>query len=433
MSSKGKKIFSGRVSAAALSMALLSSAFALAAHAARPHRPAAQAATTNPGRVMGAITSVSGSTMEVKTDQGVSYAVTIPAGVKLLRVDAGATTLGNAQAIGMSDLGVGDRVLVRLAAGDASPFAASSVIDIPHAAIVARQRAEQMEWQAHGVSGLVKSVDAATGTIVLTTGAGKMAKEVTLKVTPTTVLKRYAGDSVDYAKATAAPFAAIHAGDQLRARFDANASGPDKVALEVVSGSFRNIAGRISNVNAKDGTITLRDLLTKKNVTVHIGATSQMKQLTADQAKMIATLTKGPAAGHGAAQGGWQGAPGSGAGQGAMRPQTGGAAMGGAPQGGYPQGGGAAWHRPGAAGAGMGAAAHGDPQQIVRQATVIQIKDLHKGDAVMLVGTAGEEQVTAITLLAGVEPLLEASASEQNALMANWSMGSGGDQTDSTQ
>ena len=432
MSSTGRMAFSGKA-AAALSVALVSAVFSLAARAARPHHPAAQAtATTNPGRVMGAIASLSGSTMEVKTDQGISYSVTIPASVKLLRVDAGATTLGNAQTISVSDLGVGDRVLVRLAAGDTCPFAASSVIDIPHAAIVARQRAEQMEWQAHGVSGLVKSVDATSGTIVLTTGAGKMAKEVTLKVTPTTVLKRYAADSVDYAKATAAPMAAIHAGDQLRARFDAKAGGADKTALEVVSGSFRNIAGRISNVNAKDGTITLRDLLTKKNVTVHIGATSQMKQLTADQAKMIAALTKGPVAG-GQTAGGQAGA--HGAGQSGMRPQTGGRAMGNGPMGapamaGAPQGGGG-WRRPGGS-TGMGAA-HGDPQQIVRQATVIELKDLRKGDAVMLVGTAGEEQVTAITLLAGVEPLLESSASEQNALMANWSMSSGGDQSDSSQ
>ena len=426
MSSTGRTNFSGRILAGRMLTGVMSIALLGAAHAARPRQAAPLA---NPGRVMGAITSLNGSTMEVKTDQGATYSVTIPAGVKLLRVDAGATTLGNAQTISLGDLGVGDRVLVRLAAGDAAPFAASSVIDIPHAAIVARQRAEQMEWQAHGVSGLVKSVDATSGTIVLTTGAGKMAKDVTLKVTPETVLKRYAADSVDYAQATVAPIATIHAGDQLRARFDANAGGPDKTALEVVSGSFRNIAGRISNVNAKDDTITLRDLMTKKNVTVHIGATSQMRQLTAEQAQRIATATKGPATGHGMGQGAGQGS-GQGSGQGAMRPGMGA----GAPpmNGGGPGGG--AWQRPAGQGAGaMRPGMGGDPQQVVRQAAAIQFKDLHKGDAVMLVGTSGDANVTAITLLSGVEPLLESSASEQNALMANWGMGSGSDQAGAAQ
>jgi hypothetical protein len=54
----------------------------------------------------------------------------------------------------------------------------------------------------------------------------------------------------------------------------------------------------------------------------------------------------------------------------------------------------------------------------------IQLADLKKGDAVMLVSTDGATEVTAITLLAGVEPLLEAPAASQNFLN-NWSMGSG--------
>jgi ABC-type siderophore export system fused ATPase/permease subunit len=54
----------------------------------------------------------------------------------------------------------------------------------------------------------------------------------------------------------------------------------------------------------------------------------------------------------------------------------------------------------------------------------IQITDLKKGDAVMLVATDGTTDFTAITLLTGVEALLEAPAASQ-ALLNNWSMGSG--------
>jgi len=41
---------------------------------------------------------------------------------------------------------------------------------------------------------------------------------------------------------------------------------------------------------------------------------------------------------------------------------------------------------------------------------------------VMVVSTEGATEVTAITLLAGVEPLLEAPAASRD-LLANWSVG----------
>jgi hypothetical protein len=57
------------------------------------------------------------------------------------------------------------------------------------------------------------------------------------------------------------------------------------------------------------------------------------------------------------------------------------------------------------------------------RAPLIKLADLKKGDAVMVVATEDGSGVTAITLLAGVEPLLEAPAASQNLL--NWSLSSG--------
>lgn len=405
-----------------LTAGLLCAMAAMSCMAAARPRPAAQAAAlTNPGHVVGSVISLSGSTMSVKTDTGVIYSVAIPDGAKLMRVAPGDKDLSKAQSITTSDVGVGDRVLVRLAAGGASPFTAVSVIDIPHAAIMAKQHEEELEWQTHGVGGLVKSVDPANGTIVISSSVGAVTKDVTLKVDSSTVLRRYAPDSVDYARATVAPITEIHVGDQLRALLDENAGGPAKTVKEVVSGSFRNIAGKISGVNEKSGTITLRDLLTKKNVTVHILPTTQMKKLSDEQATKIAALTKGAGAPGGAhvmpgGQGAWQQAAG-------QRPtNSAGGAQAGMMAG--PSGAAHGWmggHAPGGSAGGMNA------QQMIRQAETIQTHDLHKGDAIMLVATAGDNDVSAITLLSGVEPLLESSASTQNALMSGWSMGSGSD------
>jgi hypothetical protein len=68
----------------------------------------------------------------------------------------------------------------------------------------------------------------------------------------------------------------------------------------------------------------------------------------------------------------------------------------------------------------------GDLQSMLSRAPAIQLKDLQKGDAIMLVSTQGTSEVTAVTLLAGVEPLLQAPASTQNMLLSNWNMSSGG-------
>jgi 3-dehydroquinate synthase class II len=60
---------------------------------------------------------------------------------------------------------------------------------------------------------------------------------------------------------------------------------------------------------------------------------------------------------------------------------------------------------------------------MLSRAPTIQLADLKKGDAVMIVSTDGVTDVTAITLVAGVEPLLEAPAA--SSLLNNWSMGGG--------
>ena len=63
---------------------------------------------------------------------------------------------------------------------------------------------------------------------------------------------------------------------------------------------------------------------------------------------------------------------------------------------------------------------------MISRAPAIKLSDLQKGDAIILVSTQGTSEVTAITLLAGVEPLLQASASTQSMLLSGWNMSSGG-------
>jgi len=369
----------------------------------------APAAPSN--RFLGTITAVGAGLITVKTDAGAEHKVTVPDGIKIQRIAPGAKDLSNAATIQLSDLTVGDRVLVRIAPDPATdPVTAISIVAIPQADLAQKQQQDREEWQRNGVGGLVKSVNPGTGVIEITSGAGTAQKTITLHTTPTTVLRRYAPDSVSFDQAKPAPIETIQVGDQLRARGTKSADGLEVAATEVVSGSFRNISGSISSVNATAMTITLKDLITKHDVTVHVPADAQMRKLPENMAKILASMTKpgDAAAGGNGAQGGGQPAGGA-------RPNYAGQAA----QGGQPG------QTGGESGQGRRSGG-GDLQQMLSRAPAIHLSDLQKGDAVMLVSTQGTSEVTAITLLAGVEPLLQAPASTQNMLLSNWNMSSGG-------
>jgi hypothetical protein len=64
-----------------------------------------------------------------------------------------------------------------------------------------------------------------------------------------------------------------------------------------------------------------------------------------------------------------------------------------------------------------------DLQQMLSRMPAASIADLQKGDAVMLVGTeGGSNTVTAITLLAGVEPILQGSPNGASSILSPWSL-----------
>lgn len=380
-------------------------AFAAAFAAVIPAMVLAQAS-----RVVGTVTAISGTTLTVKTDAGEQQQVAVPDSATLKRLAPGEKDLNAAPAIQLSDVAVGDRVLIRLDASASSPTA-SLVVAMKQADVAQVHQKDSEAWQ-RGVSGLVKSVDPASGTITIASGTGPAAKSVAVKTTSSTKLLRYSPNSVRYADAKAAGLDAVQPGDQLRARGAKNADGTEINADEVVSGTFRNIAGTISSVDPGASTVIVKDLASKRQVTIHTGPESTMKQLPERMAQAIAARLKGGAA----AAGG---------------PPSGGAAPGagshaGPPNGAAPgagQGNGQGGHWAGGAG-GLGGQGGGDPQHMLSMAPSIKLADLQKGQAVMVVATGGDTDVTAITLLSGVEPLLEAPAATD--LLSNWSVGGGG-------
>ncbi|HEX3436205.1 MAG TPA: hypothetical protein VHT24_05500 [Pseudacidobacterium sp.] len=368
-------------------------ALTLSASAATTYNiPAMAAQATSTARLLGTVTAVSDGAVTLKSDAGVVSTITVSDATRIVRTEPGQKDLSSATVIHLQDLTVGDRVLVRATPGSAeNTYTAQAVIAMKKSDIAQKQQQDREDWQRRGVGGLVKSVDTSGGTVVVASGP----RTITIHTTPKTIVRRYAQDSVKFDDAKVSTLDQINPGDQLRARGDRGADGTELTADEIVAGTFRNIAAAVLAANPGAQTVTVTDLATKKPVTIHFTQDSQLHRLAPEMAQMIAMRLKG----------------------------------GGAPQGGAPV---PAAERPANASGpgGMGGGGQrGDMQQVLQRAPVIQITDLHKGDAVMIVATEGSaDSATAITLLAGVEPMLQASTKgSQSLFSSSWSLGGGGE------
>ncbi len=391
-------------------------AISRAGEALAAQQPAAQ--TPAATRPVGTIKSISGNTITLTTDAGSDVTIQIQDETKLIRIAPGQKDLKDATPIQLADVQPGDRVLVRgKLADDGKSVLAASLIAMKKADIAEKQTREREEWQKHGLGGLVSGVDAATGTISVSLPAAGEKKTVAVHLSKDTILRRYASDSVKFDDAKPAPLDQIKPGDQLRARGTRSADGAELAADEIVSGTFRNIAGTVSAIDASAGSITLQDLASKKSVTVKITSESQLRKLPQPMAQRIAMRLKGisPDAQTSAAA---PGASAPAANLNAAQP----AKPNGPPSGSLGPGGPGGMGRPG--GGGGGAA---DLQQAINRMPAATLADLQKGDAVMIVATEGGSNgvSTVITLLGGVEPILEASPkSSASSILSPWSLGS---------
>jgi hypothetical protein len=342
-------------------------------------------------RKLGAVQSISGNVLVLKQDSGTDVKVTLADGVRILRLAPGQTDLKSATPMTLQELQVADRMLVRGRAGDNDSVVATSIIVMKQADVAQKQQRDRDDWQKRGAGGIVSAIDAA-GTITL---AVTPTLSIAVKTSSATAFLRYAPTSVKFSDAQKGTFGQIKAGDQLRARGARSADGKEITAEEVISGTFRNIAGTITAIDAASGTITVKDILAKKSVVVKINADSQMRKLAAPMAQRLAFLLKGGAPGGGPA---------------AVQPAAANGGPSSSPRSGAPP----------------------DFQQILGRIPAVTLADFQKDDAVMIVATQGAagSDVLAITMLGGVEPILTASpnGSSAAALFSGWNLSApGGD------
>jgi hypothetical protein len=372
---------------------------------------------TAPARHIGAIKAIAGNALTLAPDSGPEIAVTVQPDTHIVRIAPGEKTLKNATPVQLRDLQVGDRILVAgKASDDAKAITAASIVVMKRSDVEAHKEENLQDWQKRGLGGLVKAVDPTAGTATISVAGFGGVKTVVVQTSKDTVIRRYAPDSMKFDDTKLSSLQEIQPGDQLRARGNRSADGTGLTAEEIVAGSFRNLAGIVNSVDAGSGTVNVQDLLSKKLVQVRVTPESQVHQLPPEMAQRIGMRLKAAMAG---ATGG---APSPGTQAGAA--SSGGPASGAAEPGGGMGGGGMT--------GGTRSGGAPDFQQMLSRMPTVALTDLHKGDAVMIVATQGTSagDSTAITLLSGVEPILQAAPNGSQAMMlSSWSLGApaGGD------
>ena len=382
-------------------------------------RVAWRQASETPGAIakrIGTIKTINGAALTLGQASGPDVSVTIQPSARILRLAPGDKDLKNATALQMTDLHVGDMVRVRgSGSADGNSISVLEVIVITQAAVAAVSDQMKQDWQKRGTGGLVDSVDAASGNVTLSipTLAGK--KTILIHTSKETVVHRYASDSAKPEDAKPSSLTDIHAGDQLRARGNKNADGSEISAEEIYAGVFPQFAATVKSIDANSGILTIQDLSTKKTVQVKVSTDSQLHKIPAQMAQMFAARLKGtmPAGTPGAA--------------GAKLTEGGNNQA--------PSPGGSTWS--GGAGGSNRSGGPPDLQRLLSRmpSTTLAEMNLQKGDAVIILATEGSATSphTAITLLSGVEPILQASPSAQAMMLTPWNLGGGAPGGDASQ
>jgi hypothetical protein len=338
---------------------------------------------TAPTVVTGDVISVTDTKIMVKTSAGHVEAV-LSAATVFKRVPPEKPSLKAATPAVLTDIGVGDKIAVTgILSTDGKTIPARSVYLMSKADIAEKNAKEAEQWRTRGITGRVASLDEQSKTITIETRT--LTGSSTIVVTPASDARflRYAPDSIRFDEAQVSAISEIKAGDMFRALGDRGTDGATFTAEQIVTGAFQTLAGTVKSVDAEKNEIVIRDLNSKKDLTILIGGASVLKRFPAEMAERMA--------GNQAAGGG------------RVRPAGAPVQPGAAPEG----------VRPGGAGGGRGGRAPGSIDEMIERFPDITAADLKVGDMIAISSTknVSNDRIKAIKLLAGVEPFLRMAQS----------------------
>jgi hypothetical protein len=236
-----------------------------------------------PKAILGSITAFKAedAVVVVKPDNTEGVNVKLTPETIFKRVAPGQNDLKNAADMKMTDMALGDRVLVSFKPGTTE---ALRVVVMSANDITKRNEADRLDWTKRGISGVVTAKTPTTVTLKMRGLTGETSATVT--VDDKTAYRRYNSDSVKFADARISKLDEVSIGDQLRARGVKSEDGLKVDAAEVVFGTFVTKAGTITAVNPDTKEVTVAELGTNKPLVIKFTADSQIKKMP-DMAAMM--------------------------------------------------------------------------------------------------------------------------------------------------
>lgn len=321
-------------------------------------------------RIVGVVTQLQSGGFTLHGDAGPDLAIRLADAAVVLRVPPGATNLNSAAKISISDVSVGDRVLVRgRLSEDQKSVVALSVMVMTKADLASAQEAERLDWQRRGIAGTATAVNVEKREITIDVPAedspgGNRARSQTITLAADNIPQRYAPDSVKFSEVMPSALEQIRVGDQVRALGTKIQDGSFR-AEKLVFGTFRNFGVTVLSVNTQDHTITVKDMASGHTILVRTKPDSALHRLPPDVARM--------------------------------------------------------WAKP-------NAVSGTDSEQLIERVPLLSVGEIKSGEPLIVLSTEGAQpsEVTAILVLAGVEPILAArpKGSEQ-VVIGPWSLGKG--------
>ncbi len=353
----------------------------------------AQTPGTKPSALTGDVVSINATLLVLQTKDG-ALNVAITSATEFKKVPPDNPKLSAATAAAESDISVGDKLLVTgILSEDKKSLPARAVYLMTKSDIAQRNQADTQRWATRGISGKVASANKDTGQLAIEVRG--LSGMQTVTVTPRSGAKflRYKQDSVQYSEAVAGTISNVQAGDMVRALGERSSDGLSFSAEEIITGAFRTVAGTVKSINADGTEIVISELQSKKDVTISIGRGSTLKKFPEEMAMRMA--------GNGGGQAG------TGQGQGGGRPASAGVPS--APAS-AAQVAGSGQGRPG-----MGGGPRGGIDDMYERFPVITAAELKAGDMIAVSSSKSgvEDRITAIKLLAGVEPFVRAAQMQQ--------------------
>jgi hypothetical protein len=333
------------------------------------------AANHLPGTVV--TVNASANQVAVSTTQG-QLTFTANERTQILRAQPGVADPKQWPKIAIADIGAGDEVVAYFrGAADQKPLMATTLVVRTKADLGQLAQSQLEDWKRRGMSGIATAVDPAAKTVTLKAGA----RTVTVQAGDKTLVRRYTADSAKPADAKPATLADVKPGDQVNVLGNRNTEGTAVEAEQIYSGTFRQIAAQITAVDPTTGELKVTDLATRKPLVIRVASDTTMKKLPEQMAQMLARRYQG---GRGGAPAEGESAQGRG---------------------------------------GRG----GDIGQMLDRLPAVQLPELKPKDAIMVSTTQGTDpgKVTAIMLLAGVEPILTAAPTATRDIMSGWNLGGG--------